>query len=173
MGIWGAHETYAVHMVLIWREQGRLTAVAPFVEPLLARSVHPSAAKLRAVIALERGAPDEAAAFIGPDPVPSSRDFTWLVDMCITAEIAAAAGLPCRQALYGRLLPFRDRVVTMDATFVCMGAASYYLGQLAASMGQDDVARAHLEHAVTVNEAIGAIPWTRRSRRAALRPACA
>ena len=106
MGIWGAHETYASHMVLIWREQGRLTEVAPFVEPLLAKSVHPSAAKLRATIAIERAAPEEVAGLLGADAVPRSRDFTWLVDMCVTAELAAAAGLPCRQELYEELLPF-------------------------------------------------------------------
>ena len=170
VGIWGAHETYASHMVLIWREQGRLTEVAPFVEPLLARSVHPSAAKLRATIAIERAAPEEVAGLLGADAVPRSRDFTWLVDMCVTAELAAAAGLPCRQELYEELLPFRDRVVTMDATFICMGAASYYLGLLAASLGHHDEAQGHLDHAVALNERIGAIPWSRRARRARRHP---
>ena len=93
----------------------------------------------------------------------SLRDFTWLVDMCVTAELAAAARLPCRQELYEELLPFRVRVVTMDATFICMGAASYHLGMLAASLGRHDDARGHLEHAVALNEAIGAIPWSRRA----------
>ena len=165
VGIWGAHETYASHIVLIWREQGRLTEVAPLVEPLLARSVHPSAAKLRATIAIERAAPEEVAGLLGSDPMPRSRDFTWLVDMCVTAELAAAARLPCRQELYETLLPFRDRVVTMDATFICMGAASYHLGMLAASLGRHDDARGHLEHAIALNEAIGAIPWSRRAHR--------
>jgi DNA-binding SARP family transcriptional activator len=164
VGIWGAHEAYALHMVLIWREQGRLTAMAPSIEPLLASWVHPNAAKLRATIAIERGAPEAVAVLMGSDPVPRSRDFTWLVDMCITAELAAAAELSCRHELYETLLPFHDRVVTMDATFICMGAASYYLGLLAASLGRNDDARHHLEHAVALNEAVGAIPWSRRAR---------
>jgi hypothetical protein len=133
LGIWGAHETYALHMVLIWREQGRLQEVAPIVEPLLAASVHPSAAKLRGLFALDRDAPSEIVGLLAIDPGPRSRDFTWLADVCVTAELAAAAGLPCREELYQMLLPFADRIVTMDATFICLGAASYYLGLLAAS----------------------------------------
>jgi hypothetical protein len=163
LGIWGAHETYALHMVLIWREQGRLQEVAPIVEPLLAESVHPSAAKLRGLFALDRDAPSEIVGLLATDPVPRSRDFTWLADVCVTAELAAAAGLPCREELYQMLLPFADRIVTMDATFVCLGAASYYLGLLAASLARPDAAR-HFDHALALDERAGALPWARRAR---------
>jgi hypothetical protein len=164
LGIWGAHETYASHMVWIWREQGRLLEIAPLLDPLLASSVHPSAAKLRAILAIERGAPEEIPGLVAGDPVPRSRDFTWLTDMCVTAEVAAAGKLPCREELYETLLPFEDRVVTMDATFICMGAAAYYLGLLADSLGHPDDAVRHFEHAVVFNEQVGAAPWSRRSR---------
>jgi DNA-binding SARP family transcriptional activator len=163
LGIWGAHETYALHMVLIWREQGRLQEVAPIVEPLLAESVHPSAAKLRGLFALDRDAPSEIGGLLATDPVPRSRDFTWLADVCVTAELAAAAGLPCREELYEMLLPFADRIVTMDATFICLGAASYYLGLLAASLARPDAAR-HFDHALALDERAGALPWARRTR---------
>src|SRR5262249_38449930 len=87
LGIWGAEETYATHMVLLWREQSRLDEVAPLVRPLLAESVHPSAAKLHGLFALASGATDEIRSLLPPDPVPRSRDFTWLVDMALTAEL--------------------------------------------------------------------------------------
>jgi hypothetical protein len=164
LGIWGAHETFALHMVLIWREQGRLEEVAPLVEPLLAQSVHPSAAKLRGVFALDRGDVGAIGALLGPDPVPRTRDFTWLADVCITAELAAAGGLPCRGELYELLLPFADRVVTMDATFLCLGAASYYLGLLSSSFGRHGEAAAHFERAVRLDDLVGAAPWGRRAR---------
>jgi hypothetical protein len=83
--------------------------------------------------------------------------------MSITAELAAAADLPCRHELYELLSPFHDRVVTMDATYICMGAASYYLGRLAASLDRRDDALRHLDHAITLNDAIGARPWSRRA----------
>jgi DNA-binding SARP family transcriptional activator len=164
LGIWGAHETYATHMVFIWREQGRLLAAAPVIEPLLARSVHPSASKLRGIVALERLAAHELRSLLGPDPVPRSRDFTWLADMCITAELAAAARLPCCPELYAMLKPFQGRVATMDATFLCLGAVAYYLGLLADALDRPDDAHRHFEHAIALNDAIGAAPWSRRAR---------
>jgi hypothetical protein len=164
LGIWGAHEAYASHMVLIWREQQILLDVAPMLEPLLTSSVHPSAGKLLATLALERGAIDEIAGFLADDPVPHSRDFTWLTDMCVTAELAAAGRLPCRAQLYDMLLPFHDRIVTMDATFLCMGAASYYLGLLAASLDQPREAMRHFQDGLALNDAVDARPWSRRCR---------
>jgi DNA-binding SARP family transcriptional activator len=164
LGIWGAEESFATHMVLIWREQHRMEAVADVVKPLLANSVHPSAAKLLGVFALEMGSPEDIHSLVASDPVPRSRDFTWLADMCITAELASAADLPCRHELYDLLLPFQDRVVTMDATFICMGAVSYYLGLLAASLDRHDEALRHLDRAIELDDAIGARPWSRRAR---------
>jgi DNA-binding SARP family transcriptional activator len=164
LGIWGGPETYALHMVFVWREQGRLGEVAPVVEPLLAEAVHPGAAKLRALFAIERGAPGEIPLILGPDPIPRLKDFTWLSELCVTAEAAAAAHLPCAGELYEVLLPFAPRVVTMDGTFVCLGSASRYLGLLAEALGRDDRAIAHLQQAVTVNDRIGAVPWSTRSR---------
>jgi hypothetical protein len=78
--------------------------------------------------------------------------------------LAAAADLPCRAELYELLEPFGDRVVTMEAAFVCLGAVAYYLGQLAASLGRIDVAQVQFERAVALNDAIGARPWSRRAR---------
>src|SRR5204863_4143699 len=131
LGIWGGPETYALHMTFVWREQGRLDEVAPLVEPLLADAVHPGAAKLRGIFALERGAAADIAELLGPDPVPRARDFTWLAETCVTAELAAAGQLPAATELYDLLLPFADRIVTMDGTFVCLGSGAYYLGLLA------------------------------------------
>jgi hypothetical protein len=164
LGIWGAEETFALHMLLIWREQQRIPEIAPLVEPLLSQWVHPNTGKMRALIALELGDIDEIAGFLGTDPLPRLRDFTWLADACLTAELAAAAELPCRSELYDMLLPFEQRVCTMDGTFVCLGAVGYYLGVLAASLGRPDRAVRHLDGAVTLNERIGAVPWARRAR---------
>jgi DNA-binding SARP family transcriptional activator/tetratricopeptide (TPR) repeat protein len=171
LGIWGAYETYALHMVLIWREQHRLADVEPLVEPFLAESVHPSASKLRGIFAMARGAIDEIPGLLDADPVPRSRDFTWLADMSITAELAAAAGLPCRSELYETLLPFAGRVVTMDATFSCLGAVDHYLALLADSLGRADRAATHFERAITINDGIRAIPWSRHTRAAEQRTA--
>ncbi len=164
LGSWGGPETYALHMVQVWREQGRLDEVAPLVEPLLIQATHPGATKLRGVFALERGEPEQIGALLGPDPIPRSRDFTWLAEVCVTAELAAAAALPCVDELYRTLLPFQHRVVTMDATYICLGSASYHLGLLAHALGRPDNAATYFRHAVAVNDAIGAVPWSVRTR---------
>jgi tetratricopeptide (TPR) repeat protein len=164
LGIWGGPETYALHMALIWREQDRLGEVAPLVEPLLEQSQHPGAYKLRALFALERNAVGEIETILGPDPVPRARDFTWLVEMCLTAELCAAARLACSEELYEQLLPLAGRVATMDGTYVCLGSTSYYLGLLADALGRHEEAIAHLEEALVVHDRIGALPWSLRTR---------
>jgi hypothetical protein len=164
VGIWGAAETYGLHMMLIWREQGRMADMAPVVEPILRGAVHPGARKMLGVFAIERGADDEIADILGPDPIPRVHDFTWLAEVCVTAELASVAALPCAAELYEILLPFRDRVVTMDGTFFCMGSASRYLGMLAETLGRRADAIAHCELAVETDDRIAAIPWSVRSR---------
>ncbi len=173
LGIWGAYETYALHMVLIWREQHRLADVEPLVEPFLAQSVHPSASKLRGIFAMARGAIDEIPGLLDADPVPRSRDFTWLADMSHHRR-ARRRRRRCRAAaeLYETLLPFEGRVVTMDATFICLGAVDHYLALLAESLGRDGP-RGHALRArrSPINDNISAIPWSRRTRAAAQRAA--
>jgi hypothetical protein len=52
----------------------------------------------------------------------------------------------------------------MDATFLCLGAVAYYLGLLADALDRPDDAHRHFEHAIALNDAIGAAPWSRRAR---------
>jgi hypothetical protein len=166
LGIWGAAETFALHGMLIWREQDRLLELSPLVEPLLAQVQHPGARKLRAYFAFERGAIEEIATLLGPNPMPGLRDFTWLSEMCVTAELCAAAGLPCVDDLYRELLPYKDTVATLDGLFICLGSVSHYLGLLAAAAGRASDAVRHFEAAIATNDQIRAAPWAVRSRMA-------
>jgi hypothetical protein len=150
-------------MTLVWREQDRLAEFAPAVEPLLQQANLASARKLLAFFALDRGDVDQIAALVD-EPIRETRDFIWLVDMCVTAELAAAAALPCIDELYAELLPFDGMVATMDGTFVCLGAVAHYLGLLAAARGRHKAAIAHLEAAVELNDRVRVVPWSARSR---------
>jgi hypothetical protein len=49
--------------------------------------------------------------------------------------------------------------ITAGIVTVCYGAASRYLGMLAATLGEFDRAEAHFEHALDMNARIGARPW--------------
>jgi hypothetical protein len=166
LGIWGAAETAAVHLVNIWRQQGRLHEMATVVEPLLQQGEFPRLNKLLALFALDRGDLDAVAHYLGPDPVPLNRDFTWLCELCVTAVEAAAVHHACCRQLYDLLLPFAARVATMDATFACLGSVSYYLGLLAESLGDTEAAVRHLRDGLAMNERIGAVPWIDRTRAA-------
>jgi tetratricopeptide (TPR) repeat protein len=164
LGIWGASETYATHMTYVWREQDRMEEVGPVVEPLLEEAAHPGSHKLLALYRLERGAKSEIAALIDRHLIPASHDFTWLPEMCLTAELCAGGDVDGAADLYAELLPFGGLVATMDGPYICMGAVSYYLGLLADTMSRHADAIAHLEHAVALNDQVGAVPWSARSR---------
>jgi tetratricopeptide (TPR) repeat protein len=166
LGIWGAAETYALHGMLIWREQDRLLELSPLVEPLLAQVQHPGARKLRAYFAFERGAIEEIATLLEPNPMPELRDFTWLAEMCVSAELCAAGDLPCVDDLYRELLPYEGTVATLDGLFICLGSVAHYLGLLAGARGRVQDAVRHFEAAIAMNDQIGAAPWAVRSRMA-------
>jgi uncharacterized protein HemY len=54
---------------------------------------------------------------------------------------------------------YRHMTITAGVATVCHGAASRYLGMLAATLGEFGNAEAHFEHALEMNERIGARPW--------------
>ena len=165
LGTWGALETYGLNMIYIWREQDKLVEMAPVVEPMLAAAVHPGARRMRAMFARARGDTDAVAEILGADPVPRVQDFTWLCDVCVTAELAAEAHLPCASELFDMLGPYADRVATMDGTYCCLGAVSYYLGLLASEMSHPDAIALH-ERGLAINDQIGGVAWSVRSRHA-------
>jgi tetratricopeptide (TPR) repeat protein len=164
LGLWGAPETYALHMVPVWREQDRLAEVEPLVREPMEASEHPGARKLWGVFLLEAGDVEGVAALLGDDPVPRPRDWTWLAEICVTAELAAAAGSPCREELYAILARLDPRIVVMDGPWACYGATSHYLGLLAASLGRPAIAIGHMEDAVRLHDRAGAVLWSVRSR---------
>src|SRR5207302_9292040 len=88
----------------------------------------------------------------------------WLLEMCTTAGLCAAARLDGVDDVYRALLPFDGLVATMDGTCACLGAVSHYLGLLAEAGGRRNDAVRHLEAAVELNDHISAVPWAVRSR---------
>jgi DNA-binding SARP family transcriptional activator len=163
LGTWGALETYGLNMIYIWREQDKLVEMAPVVEPMLAGAVHPGARRMRAMFARARDDADAVAEILGADPVPRVQDFTWLCDVCVTAELAADAHLPYATELFDMLRPYSDRVATMDGTYFCLGAVSYYLGLLATETTRPDAIAFHAR-GLALNDQIGGVAWSVRSR---------
>jgi tetratricopeptide (TPR) repeat protein len=57
------------------------------------------------------------------------------------------------------MLVYQHMTITAGIVTVCYGAATRYLGMLAATLGEFKKAEAHFEHALEMNAHIGARPW--------------
>ena len=157
------HETYASHMVLIWREQGRLERWR--------RSSSPSwrGPSIRAQPSCGQRLPSSArrprrsAGLLGSDPVPRSRtsrgSSTCASPRSSPRRPDSRADKSCTRSCCHSVTGRHD-----GCHVHLHGCSSYYLGMLAASLGHHDEAQGHLDHAVALNERIGAIPWSRRAR---------
>src|SRR4029434_3881584 len=79
---------------------------------------------------------------------------TYLAEVCtFLQDIARAA------TLYHLLLPYAGRNVIVGGSVACYGAASRYLGMLAATMARWDEAEQHFQAALAMNTRTGARPW--------------
>jgi len=92
-------------------------------------------------------------------------DANVLATMAILALTVRRLGDAARaRLLYRRLEPFAERaVVTFVQPVVCMGAVARYLGLLAATAGDANLAQRHFEQAIKRNRALGAQPYLAHS----------
>jgi tetratricopeptide (TPR) repeat protein len=87
-------------------------------------------------------------------------DALWLACIAYLSEACAFLGDSDRAALlYQLLLPYAGRTVTVGTAAACYGAASRYLGLLAATMSRWEQAQQHFEDALEMNQRMGARPW--------------
>ncbi len=152
---------FGVQMIVARREQGRTQEQEPIV--LSAIQLYPAiAAGLQSALAVaycDDGRQADARAIV--DRL-ASRAFTgiprhvgWLLSIAYLSEACACLGDAERaQILYGLLLPFADQNVTIGPV-VALGAATRYLGLLAATLQRTDDAVRHFEDALAMNAAMG------------------
>ncbi len=88
----------------------------------------------------------------------------FILNVALVSEACAYLGDRHAQAkwLYDALEPYAGRNIVVGA-IVQIGAASRYLGRLAATMERWDDARDHFEDALAMNERMGAQPWLART----------
>jgi tetratricopeptide (TPR) repeat protein len=80
--------------------------------------------------------------------------------LAIAGSLAAKTkAKPSAERLYELMSVYRHMTITAGIVTVCYGAASRYLGMLAATLGEFDKAEAHFEHALEMNQRTGARPW--------------
>jgi len=168
-GIGSAQGIFGIQMFTFRREQGRLREIAPVVQHFLREQGHGAAWQPGlALIYSDLGRADDARAeferLAANDFAAVPRDALWQTCLAYLAEVCAALGDEERAArLYELMLPYAELNVLVGLDFH-LGASGRYLGQLATAMRRWDVAEAHFEHALRLDERTGATPWLAHSR---------
>ena len=161
--------TYGVQMFGIRREQGRLAELAPVVRILAASKDRGGAwGPGLAVVLAELGMHDEAGRElerVRRKGLIELRTGLWLASLVYLADAAALVGDAALAAeVYTELLPNAGSIVTVGHGVACYGSADRYLGVVAATAGEREIARGHLEVALEVDRAMGAWTWLAHSQ---------
>jgi tetratricopeptide (TPR) repeat protein len=168
-GIGSAQGIFGIHMFTFRREQGRLREIAPVVQHFLREQGHGAAWQPGlALIYSDLGRLDDARTeferLAANDFAAVPRDALWQTCLAYLAEVCSTLGDGERAArLYELMLPYAELNVLVGLDFY-LGASGRYLGQLAAVGSRWEVAEAHFEHGLQLDERTGATPWLAHSR---------
>jgi tetratricopeptide (TPR) repeat protein len=157
----------------IYCEQGRLGEIEALVKGLVEQS--PAVVGelgLLAHFCAEAGRVDEARAEIerlSADNFKAVPRYEgWLLQMALLADACAVLDNSEQAAtLYELLLPYARYPVYDLLGPTCLGSVSFFLGQLAGTMGRWDDALRHLDEAIARNEQLGSCPWVANAQCAA------
>ena len=155
---------YGVQMFSIRREQGRLAEVAQVMKRFIDENPDqttwlPGFALIAAELGFEEPARRRLRE-LAETGFEMPRDAKRSTSLSYIAEVAALLGEAETAArLYELMLVYQHMTITAGIVTVCYGAASRYLGMLAATLGEFDRAEAHFEHALDMNARMGARPW--------------
>ena len=153
-----------LQMFSIRREQGRLAEVAPIIKHFVEEDPHRAAWRPGfALIASDLGFIDAARRRLAEhaeEAVQVAFDAKRSTSLSYLAEVAVAVDdVASARRLYDLMLDYQHMTITAGVATVCYGSASRYLGMLAVTMGDREIAAEHFEHALTMNAALGARPW--------------
>jgi DNA-binding SARP family transcriptional activator len=97
---------------------------------------------------------------------PHAFDANWLSLQAECAETSILLGVADHaELLYERLAPYAGRPATAGRAVCSYGAVDRALGGLAALLGREDDAVAHLGRAIRRNEEMGCVSWRERAER--------
>ncbi len=159
-----ADGVFGIQMFLLRREQGRLAELAPavryFVRQHAATAWRPGLALIYSELGFVQEARTEFEHLAQHDFADLPRDGLWVTCITYLAEVCAFLQDTARAAtLYHLLRPYAGRNVIVGGSVACYGAASRYLGMLAATMARWDEAEQHFQEALAMNTRTGARPW--------------
>jgi DNA-binding CsgD family transcriptional regulator/tetratricopeptide (TPR) repeat protein len=159
-----ASGVYGIQMFSTRREQGRLAELAPVIRILAGEGRHhgpwrPGLVALLAELGMEAEAQRELALLVaeGLDPY---RETLWVTSLTYVADACAVLGDAAAAALvYPELEPLAGTNVMIGHLVSCYGAADRYLGMLAATLGDAELAVEHFERGLEHNRRMGAATW--------------
>ena len=159
-----ASGTYGIQMFSLRREQGRLAELASVIRILVAgdreRSPwRPGLASLLVELGMESAAKSELAR-IASDGLDAFRESLWLASLTYLTDACVAVGDETVAALlYPELAPLAGSNVMVGHLVAYYGAADRYLGMLAGTLGEWELAEEHFEQALAANLAMDAKTW--------------
>jgi DNA-binding CsgD family transcriptional regulator/tetratricopeptide (TPR) repeat protein len=158
-----ASGVYGIQMFGVRREQGRLAELAPVIRVLADREFagawRPALAVVLAELGMEAEARRELARLVDGG-LEELRPSLWLASAVYLADACALVGDEAMaQILYAELEPLAGTNVQVGHLVACYGAADRYLGSLAATLGEWELAERHFDQALTLNRSIGARTW--------------
>jgi len=155
----GTDAVAAVQGVVVRFEQDRMQEAERVLSEVAPR--YPGVPGLAALVAWARcadGRLEEARATLAVLAGTSFElpiDPTWHVMMCAAAEVVHHVGdVEAARVLYPRLAPWAE--VWANTGGISVGVTAYYLGLLATSIGETELAERHFAHAAMRYEAAGA-----------------
>jgi DNA-binding SARP family transcriptional activator len=160
---------FAVHMLFVRREQGRLDELVETVERYAAKN--PGFAAWRCALVYtyaELGRRAQARQEINTlarvDFRDIPRDAFWLLSLSVLCDVVAFLDdVPRARLLYQLLLPYADRCVVLGAG-LCQGSVSRPLGVLARTLSRFEDAELYFEHALKMNMQIKSQLWIAHTR---------
>ena len=163
---WNARFTYGIQLYFLRRHQGRVAELAGMFESDENEARYRTypiwdclVMRFHDELGREAQARERFELFAQTDFARLPFDEEWLVGMGLLAEQAATLEDDARaRRLYDLLAPYADRVATSYSE-ACTGSVARYLGLLARTSSRRERAAQHFEHAIVVNERIGAQPW--------------
>ena len=158
-----AEGIFGMQMFMLRREQGRLHEVAPIVEMFVQQHSSSSWKPGLALMYSELGLTDKARTVFEELAVNEftgiPQDGVWAASITFLVEVCASLGDSDRaEVLYRLLSPYAGYAV-VASEWASFGAASRFLGQLAATMGRWQEAESHFDQALAMNARMGAKPW--------------
>jgi tetratricopeptide (TPR) repeat protein len=160
-----APQYYAVQLLAIRREQGRIGELEQAVRwQVESNPGRPAWRAALGIALLESGELEQASEQLGVlaasgfEDVPQDGD--WMTTITLLSDISVGVGdAAAAAALYELLTPFAGSNVVIGLAALCLGSAARFLGKLALTLGDQQVAVEHFKHALEANAKLEAPLW--------------